>query len=58
MEDLQLNQIDLLRSRYPGHIIGFSTHEDPGNLDAVRIAVAKGAAILEKHVGVPAISLR
>jgi sialic acid synthase SpsE/quercetin dioxygenase-like cupin family protein len=52
-EDLQLNQIDLLRSRYPGRIIGFSTHEDPQNLVAVRMAVAKGAAILEKHVGVP-----
>ncbi len=53
LEDLQLNQIDLLQDRYPGRIIGFSTHEDPENLIAVRIAVAKGAAILEKHVGVP-----
>lgn len=51
--DLQLNQIDLLRARYPGHLIGFSTHEDPDNLIAVRIAVSKRAAILEKHVGVP-----
>jgi quercetin dioxygenase-like cupin family protein len=53
LEDLQLNQIDLLQERYPGRIIGFSTHEDPGDLTAVRIAVAKGAPILEKHVGVP-----
>lgn len=53
LEDLQLNQIDLLHERYPGRMIGFSTHEDPGNLIAVRIAVAKGAPILEKHVGVP-----
>jgi sialic acid synthase SpsE/quercetin dioxygenase-like cupin family protein len=53
LEDLQLNQIDLLQERYPGRIIGFSTHEDPGDLIAVRIAVAKGAPILEKHVGVP-----
>lgn len=53
LEDMQLNQIDLLRSRYPGRIVGFSTHEDPENLVAVRMAVAKGAAILEKHVGVP-----
>ena len=50
--NLQLNQIDLLRSRYPNIPIGYSTHEDPGNIDAVKIAVGKGAAILEKHVGV------
>jgi len=58
LEDLQLNQIDLLRSRYPGRIIGFSTHEDPANLDAVRMAVAKSAAILEKHVGVPTETIK
>ncbi len=57
-DDLQLNQIDLLRQRYPGRIIGFSTHEDPGNLVAVRMAVAKGAGILEKHVGVPTDTIK
>jgi len=50
---LQLNQIDLLKSRYPGVPIGFSTHEDPENLTPVQIAVSKGARILERHVGVP-----
>jgi sialic acid synthase SpsE/quercetin dioxygenase-like cupin family protein len=58
VNDLQLNQIDLLRSRYPGRLIGFSTHEDPQNLVAVRMAVAKGAAILEKHVGVPTDTIK
>ena len=58
LEDLQLNQIDLLRARYPGRILGFSTHEDPENLVAVRMAVAKGAAILEKHVGVPTDTIK
>jgi sialic acid synthase SpsE/mannose-6-phosphate isomerase-like protein (cupin superfamily) len=52
-DDLQLNQIDLLRKRYPDTLVGFSTHEDPGNTQAVRMAIAKGAAILEKHVGMP-----
>ena len=52
-QHMQLNQIDLLAARYPQIPIGFSTHEDPENRDAVRIAVAKGAAIFEKHVGVP-----
>jgi sialic acid synthase SpsE/quercetin dioxygenase-like cupin family protein len=51
---LQLNQIDLLKQRYPDVLVGFSTHETPGNVRAVQLAVAKGAAILEKHVGLPA----
>jgi len=50
---LQLNQIDLLKKRYTGIQIGFSTHEDPKNLDSIKIAIAKGATIFEKHVGVP-----
>ena len=51
-EKLQLNQIDLLRRRYPDKVVGFSTHELPENLSAVQIAVAKGARILERHVGI------
>ncbi|MBP1625993.1 MAG: N-acetylneuraminic acid synthase domain protein [Holophagaceae bacterium] len=50
---LQLDQIDLLRSRYANHPIGFSTHEDPANTLAVQLALAKGVCILEKHVGLP-----
>jgi len=50
---LELNQIELFRNRYPGIPVGFSTHEEPENYDSVRIAVAKGASIFEKHVGVP-----
>jgi len=52
-EHLQLGQIDLLRRRYTNVEIGFSTHEAPDELDAVKIAVAKGATLFEKHVGVP-----
>lgn len=52
-DDLQLNQIDLLKARYPGLLVGFSTHEEPGNTSAVQMAIAKGAGILEKHVGLP-----
>lgn len=51
--NLQLNQIDLFRNRYPDIRIGFSTHESPDNYDSVRLAVAKGASIFEKHVGLP-----
>lgn len=51
-ENLQLNQIDFLSRRYPNVRIGYSAHESPGNLDAVKIAAAKGARVFEKHVGV------
>jgi sialic acid synthase SpsE/mannose-6-phosphate isomerase-like protein (cupin superfamily) len=51
--NMHLSQIDFLRARYPGVRIGFSTHEDPANADIVKLAVAKGATIFEKHVGLP-----
>ena len=50
---LHLNQIEIMRTRYPGITIGFSTHEDPSNMNAIRVAYAKGALIFEKHVGFP-----
>jgi sialic acid synthase SpsE/quercetin dioxygenase-like cupin family protein len=51
-EGLELNQVDLLRSRYPGVPVGFSTHEAPQETGAVQMAIAKGARMFEKHVGV------
>ncbi|AWW47045.1 spore coat protein [Polynucleobacter paneuropaeus] len=50
-EKMHLSQIDFLKKRYPNVRIGFSTHEDPGNTDLIKIAIAKGANIFEKHVG-------
>ncbi len=50
---LQLNQIDYYHAKFPDIRIGFSTHEDPDNMFPIKIAVAKGAQIFEKHVGVP-----
>lgn len=51
-EKMHVGQIDFLRNRYPGVRIGFSTHENPDNTDIVKMAIAKGATIFEKHVGV------
>jgi len=51
-DHLQLNQIDLFRQRYQKVTVGFSTHEEPDNVEAIKIAVAKGAMIFEKHVAV------
>jgi len=51
-ERLNLHQIDTLKARYPDLRVGFSTHEDPANTDIVKLAVAKGVDLFEKHVGV------
>jgi len=51
---LQLNFIGKMFKRYPNVQIGYSGHEEPDNLDAVKIAISKGATLLERHVGVPA----
>ena len=56
--EMQLNQIDILRGRYPEVRIGFSTHENPEDTTGIKIAVAKGATIFEKHVGVPDADIR
>jgi len=51
-EDLQMNQIDLLKKKYPDIDVGYSTHENPDNFNSIKMAIAKGATIFEKHVGV------
>ena len=55
--NLQMNQIDYYKTEFPDLQIGFSTHEAPDNMLPIRIAVAKGAEIFEKHVGVPTDSI-
>jgi len=52
-DKMHINQINFLKERYPGTRIGFSTHENPDNTDIVKMAMAKGAQVFEKHVGVP-----
>ena len=51
-ENLELNQIDLLKNRYGVVEVGFSTHEHPEDIDTVKLAVAKGVTMFEKHVAV------
>jgi len=46
-----LSQIPLLKKRYPELEIGYSTHERPDNFEAVKVALALGATMFEKHVG-------
>lgn len=51
-DQLQLNQIELLINRYPKLTIGFSTHEEPDNTDSIKMAIAKGAKVFERHVNI------
>ncbi len=50
-DQMELNQIDLLRSRYPGVPIGLSSHEANVNSMTITAAVAKGCLTFERHVG-------
>ena len=50
--ELELNQIDFLRNRYPNHVIGFSTHEYHDWTSSMLIAYAKGARTFERHVDI------
>ncbi len=53
--ELELNQIDFLKNRYPNHIIGFSTHERNDDIEsAMLMAYAKGARTFERHIDIDA----
>jgi len=51
-KDLAINQITYLKNRYSNIPIGFSTHEHPDSFNSIFMAVAAGAVIFEKHVGI------
>jgi len=52
--ELELNQIDFLKARYPDNVIGYSTHEYRDWHDSTLIAYAKGARTFERHVDIVA----
>lgn len=52
--ELELNQIDYLRERYPEHVIGFSTHEYHDWSNSMLISYAKGARTWERHIDIDA----
>lgn len=51
---LELNQVDFLRNRYPGVTIGLSTHEYHDWHSSMLIAYAKGARTFERHIDIDA----
>jgi N-acetylneuraminate synthase len=50
--ELEINQIDFLKNRYPNHVIGFSTHEYTDWTNSLLIAYAKGARTFERHIDI------
>ena len=50
---LQLDFIERMKKRYRGIVVGYSGHEDPDGIAVPMMAVAKGAGIFERHVGLP-----
>ena len=50
--EIELNQIDFLRNRYPNHVIGFSTHEYRDWTSSMLMAYAKGARTFERHIDI------
>lgn len=50
--ELELNQIDYLRSRYPNHVIGLSTHEYRDWEASMYLSYAKGARTWERHIDI------
>ncbi|MDJ1502574.1 N-acetylneuraminate synthase family protein [Xanthocytophaga agilis] len=55
---LHLNFLEKIIRRYPDVTIGYSGHEAPDNTDVAKIAIAKGAKILERHVGLPTDTIK
>tara|TARA_Y100000593_G_scaffold94738_1_gene195528 strand:+ start:260 stop:1372 length:1113 start_codon:yes stop_codon:yes gene_type:complete len=50
--ELELNQIDFLRARYPDIVIGLSTHEYHDWSSSMMLSYAKGARTWERHVDI------
>ncbi|QQS43469.1 N-acetylneuraminate synthase family protein [Candidatus Roizmanbacteria bacterium] len=50
--ELELNQVDFLKKRYPEHVIGFSTHEYTDWYSSMLLSYAKGARTWERHIDI------
>ena len=51
--ELELDQIDYLKSKYPDLVIGLSTHEYHDWHSSMYISYAKGARTWERHIDIP-----
>jgi sialic acid synthase SpsE len=63
-ENLELNQIDVIKERYIDIPVGFSTHEDPqanwksrkNNTESVKLAIAKNIFAFECHIDIDVLN--
>ena len=54
---IQLDFLEKMQKRYRGIMIGYSGHENPDDNIIPMMAIAKGASIMERHVGLPTESI-
>jgi sialic acid synthase SpsE len=52
--ELEINQIDFLKARYPENVVGFSSHEYHDWHNSMLVAYAKGARTFERHIDIDA----
>ena len=52
-DELELNQIDYLKLKYPDLVIGLSTHEYHDWTSSMFISYAKGVRTWERHIDIP-----
>lgn len=53
IEDVQINRVDILKNNFPGYLIGYADHTDAELEEKFwmdTLAIAKGVAVLEKHI--------
>ena len=50
--ELELDQLDYLKKRYPNHVIGLSTHEYHDWYSSMLISYGKGARTWERHIDI------
>ena len=52
--EMELNQIDFLKLRYPNHSIGLSSHDWHDIVPTMHIACGKGVRLFERHIDIDA----
>jgi N-acetylneuraminate synthase len=52
-DELELNQIDYFKNKYPNLVIGLSTHEYNDWTSSMLMSYAKGARTWERHIDIP-----
>lgn len=52
-DQIHMNFLSKIMRRYPYVLVGYSGHEAPDNNEVTMAAIAKGARLLERHVGIP-----